>query len=152
LTKRESKKKCQNWSSWHDYLNVESVIIMIRSIDSNQQTKRNNAHLMLTTAMGGAIGAGARYIVPTQNEVKSLRTAADTFFSNASVAARGANRSILKYSAVGAVVAGVLCLASKIFGNKNAQTQKYDDSFEYSRMAALIEAPDIAGEFFLYDC
>jgi len=84
LTKRESKKKCQNWSSWHDYLNVESVIIMIRSIDSNQQTKRNNAHLMLTTAMGGAIGAGARYIVPTQNEVKSLRTAADTFFSNAS--------------------------------------------------------------------
>jgi len=125
---------------------------MIRSIDSNQQTKRNNAHLMLTTAMGGAMGAGARYLVPTSAEMKSFKTATDSFLSNASVAARGANRSILKYSAAGAVVAAGLYLASKIFGNKNAQTPKYEDTFEYSKYAALIEAPDIAGEFFLYDC
>ena len=125
---------------------------MIRSIDSNQQTKRNNAHLMLTTATGAALGAGARYIVPTSAEMKSLKTASDTLLSNANVVARGANRSILKYSAIGAVVAMGLSLISKLFNNKNTQAPKYEDSFEYTKYAALIEAPDIAGEFFLYDC
>lgn len=124
---------------------------MIRSIDSNQQTtKRNNAHLMLTTAVGGTLGAGARYIVPTKAEMKSFGAAADTFFSNTKVAARGTNRSILKYGAIGAVVAAGLTIISKLIKN-NKQTNQFEDSFEYSKYAALIEAPDIAAELFLYD-
>lgn len=125
---------------------------MIKRIDSNPQTvKRNNTHLMLTTAVGGVLGAGARYIVPTKAEVQSFNAAADTFFSNAKVAARGANRSILKYGTVGAIVAAGLTIASKLIKN-DKQANKDSDTFEYSKYAALIEAPDIAAEFFLYDC
>ena len=122
---------------------------MIRSIDSNQQTKRNNAHLMLTTAMGGAIGAGARYIVPTQNEVKSLKTVADTFFSNASVAARGANRSILKYAGIGAIIAAGIHCVKNLLTRKNEETS--GDTFEYSKYAALIDASEYACEILIYE-
>ena len=116
---------------------------MIRSIDSNQPTKRNNAHLMLSTATGAALGAGARYILPTKVE-------ADTFLSNASVAARGANRSILKYSAVGAVIAGGIYLISKLFNSQKAKETQID-TFEINKYQALLETPGYAWEYVLYE-
>ena len=121
---------------------------MIR-IETNQPTKKNNAQLMLSSAAGAALGMGSRYFVPTKTEFSSFKNHADTFFSSASTAARGANRSMLKYGAIGALVAATVCLLSKLTSNKKDEV-KYD-TFEYSKYAALIEAPDIACEFFLYE-
>ena len=127
---------------------VESVIIMI-IIESNQPTKRNNARLMLTTSTGAAIGAAARYVVPTKNEWKGVKESTDTFFSNAAASARSANRSILKYAAVGAVVAAGLSLVSRLFTKPNQNQHK--DTFEYSKYQALIDAPEYACEILLYE-
>ena len=126
---------------------VESVIVMIK-IETNQPTKRNNAHLMLTTATGAALGAGVRYILPTKTEMRTFNDVADTFFSNTSVAARGANRSILKYAGIGAVVACGAHLISKLFDKK--PQEQYEDSFEYSKLQTFIDAPDYACEILLY--
>lgn len=136
------------WSSWHDYLDVESVIIMITRIDANQPKKANKAHLMLATATGAAMGMGSRYLVPTKAEMKSLGSAADTFFSNAATTARGANRSMLKYGAIGALAAGTIALLAKLFTNKKQETPI--DSFEYSRIQAIVDAPDSIAELYLY--
>ncbi len=125
---------------------VESVIIMMR-IESNQPTKRSNARLMLSTAAGAALGAGARYIMPTKTEVGKIKAAGDTFFSNAATAARGANRSILKYAGIGALIAAGAHLLSRVITKNN---EKYADSFEYSKYQAIIDAPDYATEIFLY--
>ena len=121
---------------------------MIRRIDSNQPTKRNNAQLLLTTATGAALGAGARFVVPTKNEMGALKTASDTFFSNAKTSARGANRSILKYAGIGAVVAAGIHTLAKLFAKNN--TSKTADSFEYSKYQALIDAPEYAAEILIY--
>ena len=122
---------------------------MIRRIDSNQPTKRNNAQLMLSTATGAAIGMGSRYIVPTKAEMKTFKTAADTFFSNASTTARGANRSMLKYGAIGALAAATITLLTKLLANKQPAQQA--DTFEYSKYQALIDAPEYACEILLYE-
>lgn len=121
---------------------------MIR-IEPNQPTKRNNARLMLTTVAGGALGAAARYVIPTQNEIKTFGETADTFFSNAPTVARGANRSIAKYAGVGAVVAAGLHLVKKAL-TKNDKPQQNVDTFEYSKYAAIIDAPEYACEILLY--
>lgn len=122
---------------------------MIRSIDSNQPNRKNNTHLMLSTATGAALGATARYIVPTKNEIGSLKTAGDTFFSSAATNARGANRSILKYAGIGAVIAAGISLIAKLV--KNHQVQKQTDSFEYTKYEALLDTPGYAWEYVLYD-
>ena len=118
-------------------------------IESTQQSKNNNAKLALSSAAGAVVGMGARYLVPTKTELSSLKTHADSFFSSASTVARGANRSMLKYGAIGAVATAVGCLLTNLLCNKN-QTPKYEDTFEYSKYQALIESPEIAAEFFLY--
>lgn len=124
---------------------------MINKVESTRPvTKRNNAHLMLTTAAGAAIGAGVRYVLPTKSEMGSLKNNADTFFSNASTAARGANRSILKYSAFGAIVAAGTYLISKLLKNKQAEMKQQIDSEEYNRILALLDSPDYACEILLY--
>ena len=122
--------------------------VMMR-IETNQSAKKSNAQLMLNTAAGTVAGMGARYLVPTKAEMSSLKNHADTFFSAAATNARGANRSMLKYGAVGAIAAATVCLLSKLLTNKTDE-KKYDDTFEYSKYQALIESPDIAAEFFLY--
>ena len=122
---------------------------MIERLNSNQPTKRNNAQLMLSTATGAALGMGSRYIIPTKAEMGTLKNAADTFFSNASVATRGANRSILKYGAIGALAAATVTLLTKLLGNKKPQAQ--GDTFEYSKYQALIDAPEYACEILLYE-
>ena len=121
---------------------------MIERLNSNQP-KRNNAHLMLSTATGAALGMGSRYIVPTKAEMGTLKTAADTFFSNASTTARGANRSMLKYGAIGAVAAATITLLTKLLSNKEAQAKT--DTFEYSKYQAIIDAPEYACEILLYE-
>lgn len=125
---------------------------MIRSIDSNQPTKRNNTHLMLTSAAGAALGAGARYVLPAKNAADSaVKTSVKNYFSSNALNARGANRSILKYGALGALIAGGLYLITKAFNAKKEQMQKYDDIYEFSKYQALIEAPDIACEMIFYE-
>ena len=148
MTKRESKKGNAKLVKLAWLSCVESVIIMIRRLDSNQPIKRNNAQLLLTTATGAALGAGARFVVPTKNEMSSFRTAADTFFSNAQTSARGANRSILKYAGIGAAVAALVHTVTKLFAKNNAP--KNGDSFEYSKYQALIDAPEYATEILIY--
>ncbi|MBR5305103.1 MAG: hypothetical protein IKU37_09785 [Candidatus Gastranaerophilales bacterium] len=120
---------------------------MIERIDS-KQPKRNNAGLMLSATTGAAIGMGSRYLLPTKAEIKSIGTAADTFFSSASTAARGANRSMLKYGALGAIAAATITLLTKLLSNKKPQTQT--DTFEYSKYQAIIDAPEYACEILLY--
>ena len=105
---------------------------------------------MLSSAAGAALGAGARYVLPTKAEKTALKAAKDTFFSSANVAARGNGRSILKYGGIGAILAGGLYLLSKFFENKKIEDSKYIDSFEYAKYADLIEAPGIACELFWY--
>lgn len=122
---------------------------MIKRIDSNQPTKRNNAHLMLSTATGAALGMGSRYVIPTKAELGTIKNAADTFFSNASTAARGANRSMLKYGAIGALAAATVTLLAKLLSNKQPQAQT--DTFEYSKLQAIIDAPEYACEILLYE-
>ena len=122
---------------------------MIERLNSNQPTKRNNAHLMLSTATGAALGMGSRYILPTKTELSALKTSADTFFSNASTAARGANRSMLKYGAIGALAAATITLLTKLLSNNKPKTQT--DTFEYSKYQALIDAPEYACEILLYE-
>ena len=114
------------------------------------QPKTNNARLMLTTTAGAALGAAARYVVPTKTEWSGIKTSADTFFSSASTMARKTNRSILKYAGIGAVVAAGISMLNKLLAknsNKFAQT----DSFEYSKYQALIDAPEYACEILLYE-
>ena len=123
---------------------------MINRIDSNQQPKRNNAHLMLTTATGAALGTGARYIIPTKAEMTSFKSNADTFFSNAATNARGANRSILKYGGIGAIIAGGIYLVSKLFNNQKAREAQMD-TVEFTKYQALLETPGYAWEYVLYD-
>lgn len=122
---------------------------MIERLSSNQPTKRNNAHLMLNVATGAALGAAARYITPTKNELKSFNKVADSFFSSTSTLARGANRSILKYAGIGALIAGGLYLLNKLFAKK-PQEQPQQDTFEYSKYQALIDAPEYACEILIY--
>ena len=117
-------------------------------IQANQPTKRNNAQLVLNTAMGAAVGCASRYVLPTKNELGSMKTCADTFFSNASTSARGASRSVLKYAGIGALVAGVIHLASRLFSQK---AQEQTDTFEYSKYSAIIDAPEYACEILLYE-
>ena len=127
---------------------VESVIIM--TTINPIQPKTNNARLMLTTTAGAALGAAARYVVPTKAEWSSIKTSADTFFSSASTMARKTNRSILKYAGIGAVVAAGISMMAKLF-DKNTNKTAYTDNFEYSKYQALINSPEYACEILLYD-
>ena len=106
-------------------------------IESNQPTKRNNAQLLLRTAAGAALGAGARFILPTKTEMGSMKTATDTFFSNAKTSARGANRSILKYAGIGALVAAGANLIAKTFKNG----KENNEAIDFTKYEALYDTP-----------
>jgi len=106
-----------------------------------QSTQTNYAKFTLATLAGGTVGAISRYFVPTASEAKNLKSSFDTFVSSAAREARGKNRSITKYGAVGAIITGGLYLASKMFAKKSAQTDAV-----YSRYASAMETPDYAYE------
>lgn len=102
-------------------------------IQPTQPTKRKNANFALTTAAGAAIGSCARYVLP-------LKNTADEFVSSS---AKGAQRSILKYAGAGALIAAGANILSRAFSKK----QEFEnENFEYSKYAALIDAPDYACE------
>ncbi len=115
------------------------------------QTAQSNNNVYRTTAVASAIGAvagaGARYVVPTKSELSSLinKDAVDSFISSSAANARGSNRSILKYGGIGALAAAGLALLSKIFPNK-----KPENNTDYSKMGALLDAPDYAVEIMWY--
>ena len=120
-------------------------------IESNQPIRRNNAQALLTVATGAVFGMGSRYLIPTKKEFSTLKTQAKDFFTSTATAARGQNRSMLKYGAIGAAIAGGICLISKLLKQNSSSKEPNTDSFEYSKRQAIIYAPDYACEFFLYE-
>ena len=121
---------------------------MINSIQPTQQNK-NYAKFAMASGIGAIAGAGARYLIPTKKEISAIfnKEAVDTFVSNTAAQARGANRSIVKYAGVGAIVAAGLTLLSKIFPSQ----KNYDKAnLEYSKFGALVDAPDYAVEIMWY--
>ena len=117
-------------------------------IESNQQpTRRNNAKLMLATASGAVVGAASRFVLPTKKEFGAIKNATDTCFSSKSTMARGANRSILKYAGVGALIAAGIHTLAKMFKKPEKEAT---NSF-YSQYQAIIDAPEYACEILLYE-
>lgn len=108
--------------------------------------KRNNAHTMLLGTTGAALGAAARYYVPTKEELSLIKSKqADGFFSTAKAAARANKRSILKYAGVGAIIAAGIGLIVKLIKDSKLPKQQ-PEKIEYSKMGALIDASDYACE------
>ena len=92
--------------------------------------------------VGAAVGVAARHIIPTKQELPAIKNGCDEFISSAAMANRANNRSILKYGAIGALIAGGITMAAKAL-NKNKQNE-YDDEFQYSKYQALLDASDYA--------
>ena len=118
-------------------------------VSLEQPYKTNNARLVLTTATGAVLGSLSRYVIPAKDEFKNLKTASDSFFSNAATSARGANRSILKYAGVGAVLGAVVHIAKNLLTN-NQKKEEPADTFTYSKYGVFADASDYACEIFLY--
>ncbi len=116
----------------------------LQAISTVEPKRKLTPSLSLSAAAGAGIGAGLRYILPSKNEWNSM----DTFVSSAAMNARSANRSILKYSAIGALVASGLALLAKIHTNDN--NAKKDTSIDYTKLGALIDAPDYSCEIMWY--
>ena len=119
----------------------------VPKIQAAQSNKNMSTKVAIASAVGAAVGAGARYVVPTKSELSSIfnKDAVDTFVSSAATSARGANRSILKFGAIGAVVAAGLTLLSKAIHNIKSNKES-----DYSKLGALIDAPDYAVEIMWY--
>ena len=118
----------------------------VQTIQITEPAKNNGAKLMATGAVGAAMGAGARYVLPTKAEMSSIlnKDAVDSFVSSASTQARSADRSILKYAGIGGAVALLLGALSKVFPKHE------DKNIEYSKYGALLDAPDYAVEVMWY--
>ena len=109
----------------------------LNAIETTQNNRRNGAKFMLTTAAGAAVGAVSRYVLPTKTQLPSVfnRETLDTFVSSASV--RGANRSILKYAGIGALVAACANLVAKTFQNGKENSEAID----FTKYEALYDTP-----------
>lgn len=120
----------------------------VQAVSTVKPNSVSNGHLAFSAGMGALAGAASRYVIPTKSEFSSIvnKDAVDTFVSNASTAARGANRSILKYGGVGALIAGGIYLLTKAFSKKDNEPE----NIEYTKLGALIDAPDYACEIMWY--
>ena len=118
----------------------------VQSVKITEPSKNSLGKVAAAGALGAAVGAGARYVMPTKAEASSIlnKTAVDSFVSSASAKARGADRSILKYAGIGGAAALLLAGLAKIFPKSN------DKSNEYSKYGALLDAPDYAVEVMWY--
>ena len=114
----------------------------LKAVSTVEPKRRILPALGLSAATGAAVGSGMRYILPTKEQLKS----ADSFVSSAAMNARSANRSILKYGGIGALVASGLTLISKLYNSP----KKSDANVEYTKLGALIDAPDYACEIMWY--
>ena len=109
------------------------------TIQTTQPRRRPNTTLM--AAAGAAIGAGARYVLPTKKELSSLlnKESVDTFVSSAAAAARANNRSILKYGSVGALVAAGISIISHAL--KPQKDEEQLENIQYKKYEAILDAP-----------
>ncbi len=111
---------------------------------SNAEPKRRTAPAVgISAGVGAVTGMGMRYILPTKDELKSM----DTFMSSAAINARGANRSMLKYGAIGALGASFLALMAKVFTPEH----KKDNNTQYTKLGTLIDAPAYSCEVMWFD-
>ena len=102
------------------------------------EPKKNNHSLILPAAAGAVAGGVARYLAPTKAEMVNFlnKETTDSFVSQAKVSARSANRSMLKYAGVGALVAGAAALVAKAFSPQ----PKSPSTVEYSKYGAVIDS------------
>lgn len=113
---------------------------------STIESKPKKTHFVSGAVLGAAIGAGARYIAPTKNEIGQIFNK-DTFkkvMSKANTAARGESRSILKFAGLGALtVTGLNLIGKAISGLK---TEQNNLNFDYSKYGAFFDSGDCACE------
>ena len=114
----------------------------LKAVSITEPKRRKVPSVAIGAGAGALIGAGARYLIPMKSELVS----ADKFISSAAMTARGNSRSILKYGGIGALVAAGLVLLAKTFTPEH----KKDDSVEYTKLGALVDAPDYACEIMWY--
>ncbi len=110
-------------------------------------TPKRKPNTALMAGIGAAVGAGARYILPTEKEMSSLlnKENVDTFVSSASAVARANSRSILKYGAVGAAVAaGISMIAKALHSDKTKQPKEDISDVQYSKYQAILDSSDYA--------
>ena len=112
------------------------------TIQTTQPRRRPNTTLM--AAAGAAIGAGARYVLPTKKELSSLlnKESVDTFVSSTAAVARANSRSILKYGSVGALVAAGISIISHALKPKKDEEQF--ENIQYKKYEAILDAPEYA--------
>ncbi len=113
------------------------------------EPKQKKAPLLQAGMMGAAMGAGARYLLPTKSELGSIfnKQNFDTFVSSSAIKSRGANRSILGYAALGAFILGGVSLILNKFKNHRPQPE----TVEYTKLGALMDASPFACEVLWYD-
>ena len=114
----------------------------LEAISRVEPKRKHFPSLGVSAGVGAAVGAGMRYIIPTKAELSSV----DSFVSSAAMAARSEGRSILKYGAVGAFLASGIALLSKAIHYKHNS----DTGIEYTKLGALVDAPDYACEIMWY--
>ena len=114
----------------------------LEAISRVEPKRKHFPSLGVSAGVGAAVGAGLRYIIPTKAELSSV----DSFVSTTAMAARSQGRSILKYGAIGALFATGIALLSKAIHNR----QNSDTSVEYTKLGALVDAPDYACEIMWY--
>ena len=111
--------------------------------------QRNSGRYALSAAAGAGVGVAARYLVPNKAELSNVvkKDTVDTFVSSAKMNARAAQRSSLKYAGIGALAAIGLHAIHRAFKGINEKTKA---TMEYSKLGALIDAPDYACEIMWY--
>ncbi len=113
----------------------------LEAISRVEPKRRNYGTIGVSAGVGALAGAASRYVIPTKAELVS----ADTFLSTAAMNARGAKRSILKFGAAGAAIAATFALIAKAI-----KDYRNDESIEYTKLGALVDAPDYACEIMWY--
>ena len=118
----------------------------IQALTVKEQPKQKR-NLVPAALIGAAMGSGARYIIPTRVEAKNLlnKETFDTFVSSAATKTRGANRSILTFAAIGAA------LAAGISAIANLTKKSNNESDQYTKLGALMDASPVACEILWYE-
>lgn len=114
----------------------------IEAISKVEPKRRTTPSMGLAATAGALAGTAARYVIPSKVD----KNAVDTFVSTASK--RAQDRSILKYGGIGALIAiGANLINKALHKDENKQD---DTVVEYTKLGALIDAPDYACEIMWY--
>ena len=106
------------------------------------EPKTRKHSVPMAAAAGAVVGGLSRFVLPEKNLLN--KNTLDTFVSSA--AKRGADRSILKYSGIGALVATAGCLFAKVID----YNKKNSDTLQYTKLGTLVDSPDYACEILWY--